>query len=457
MEIFSIILIILAFLLGYNKTNIALWLSVILYPVLNPASFTIIPSDLLYLNIDRVVFAILLGVYLKKRNILNLKFLWKNNFIKVFLIFSLYLILISLEDRLKNIIFTVIPNLYIMILLGFTFVRTQNNYKSLLTILSWQSAFFGVVVLFDFFGVVNLSLLARQLSPSFNEDLTQLNLIRADISRVSGWDGNSIASAYRLAVLVPINLLYIRFSSSKYLILRFIPILLSIVSIVLLMSRSAYLAFFLSIVFLFYYSSTKIEKDIIRKFLLAVRVLIVSLIGITFLYMYIPPVNKVINSMYDYTISNAASKDVQGRQDRIPYAINKFLRKPITGYGSPQFTYNEIMHTDDLPLFILYLLSGGIPLFILFIWWWLKMPFYFLHFTKYKFISKDDRYIIVYVSSAFVAGLIPMLSNWNDRALGLMLIIFGATYKYLLIKKQSFNRIKNHEDSSSWSGSKESK
>jgi hypothetical protein len=448
MEALSILFIFFSFFLGYHKTSQALWISVILYPLLNPANFAIIPSSILYLNIDRIVFAILLGVYFRKRGTLNWKILWKNSFIKIFLVFSLYLILISLEDRLKQIFFTDIPNLFIMILLGYTFVRTEENYKALIKILSWQSAFFGVVVLFDYFNILNLSLVVRQLSPTFNEDFAQIGIVRAGVSRVAGWDGNSIPSAQRIAVLVPIILLNIRFNSRENPIFKYLPFFLSILSIVLLMSRSVYIAFVSSILFLIYFSSKIIEKNVLKKFLVGLRTSILALIIITSVYMLSPDINMVVNKMYDYSFSNEAEKDIQGRQDRIPYAFEKFLDKPITGYGSPQYTYYKIMNTDDLPLFVLYLLSGGIPLFILLILWWYRMPFYFLKFSKFSFLSKNDKYIIVYVSSAFVAGLIPMLSNWNIKPLGLMFIIWGATYKYILIRNSNFFNLINENTSS---------
>ena len=109
-----------------------------------------------------------------------------------------------------------------------------------------------------------------------------------------------------------------------------------------------------------------------------------------------------------------------------------------SGYGSPQYVYFVVMNTQDIPATILYLLAGGIPLFILFMSWLLWMPFYFFRFFRKQYLTKNDKLIIIYISSAFVGGVIPMFINITQSSLLLMLILFTATYKYLLIRKHNF-------------------
>lgn len=447
MELLSILLVILSVFFGYYKPRNALWFAAITYPLLYPANLTIIPSESLFLNISRVTFSILVGVYLRKRGSLNFRGLFKYPFIKTYLLFAIYVIFISLDDRFLNLIVTYIPNLFISFGLGFFLIESGNDYKRFIKILALQAFVFSLLILLDYFHITNISLMMRQLSPGYNEELTQQNLVRAGIERVAGIDGDSINSAIRLVVLFPITLLFLINFTKKfynYAIPAFI-----VLGIVLMMSRAAYISFVVMLLFLIYYTSIKIERNIVRKMALGFRISLIVTIFTLGLYVSIPLVSKVANNIYAYSFSNEASDDVSTRTDRIPYAFDQIMKKPFIGHGSPKHAYEDVMSTDDVPAFVLYALSGGLPLLFLFSIWWVIMPFSFFKFLSMPYISKPDKYIIVFTSASFVGGLIPMLANRNDKSLILMLIIFTATYKYLLVKKINYYRnIKNETPSS---------
>lgn len=121
--------------------------------------------------------------YLRKRGSLNFRGLFKYPFIKTYLLFAIYVIFISLDDRFLNLIVTYIPNLFISFGLGFFLIESGNDYKRFIKILALQAFVFSLLILLDYFHITNISLMMRQLSPGYNEELTQQNLVRAGIER----------------------------------------------------------------------------------------------------------------------------------------------------------------------------------------------------------------------------------------------------------------------------------
>ena len=432
MAVLSIVLLIIALIFGYSKPRLALWFSIIFFPLLYPANFALVPSTILYTNINRVVLVLLIGIYLKTPKRFNFSILMRNKVIKVFFIFSLYIIVISLGDRLKNLIFTYIPNLIIIIMLGYAIIEQEVDFKKVIRIFVWHAAFFNMIVLLDFFNIINISLIVRELSPTFNEDFVQEGLVRASIYRVAGWDGNSIYSAVRLVILFPIILLNMELSKNK--LFSLIIAILTFISIILLMSRAAYIGFIASMLFLFFYMFFKVDKNIITRLVQTIRKSILILGILLTTTIIVPFVNRTVINIYEFSFSTKIYDDNENRLYRIPYALDRIMEKPIFGWGSPQYAYYEVMNTDDVPLPILYLIAGGVPLFILFMFWWVKMPFYFIKYIKYNFANKKDKLIFIYVGSSMVGGLIPVLSNLNNKSLLLTILIFIITYKYSLIR-----------------------
>jgi len=426
MAVLSLIIIVLSFFFGYFYPRKALWFVALTFPLLNPANVTIIPSEILFLNISRISSAMILAVHLKRGKRLRFDLLLKSKFIRIFLFFSVWVILISLGDRAKNMIFSYIPNLYISLTLGYFLIKEEKDYKVLIKILSCQALLFSAVVFLDFFNIINLQLIVAQWSPNFSLDFVQINDIRAGLSRVAGWDGNSIYSATRLVVLFPIALL--NWKLKKGLFRLIIPVIIA-GAILLLMSRAAYISFVVTLVFIIFWLSY-LKKQFLTKVWSIVRYFIAASLLAVILYNSVPVVKTIVDEIYFFTFQ---TNDVTQRQDRLPRATKYIMEKPLLGHGSPYYSYMTVMDTDDIPTFYIYALTGGFPLLILLIIWWVYMPLYFVRYLKKRFITKEQSNVIIYASTAFVGGLVPMLANWNQVSLVLMIIIFGATYRYLMI------------------------
>jgi len=310
--------------------------------------------------------------------------------------------------------------------LGYFLIKEEKDYKVLIKILSCQALLFSAVVFLDFFNIINLQLIVAQWSPNFSLDFVQINDIRAGLSRVAGWDGNSIYSATRLVVLFPIALL--NWKLKKGLFRLIIPVIIA-GAILLLMSRAAYISFVVTLVFIIFWLSY-LKKQFLTKVWSIVRYFIAASLLAVILYNSVPVVKTIVDEIYFFTFQ---TNDVTQRQDRLPRATKYIMEKPLLGHGSPYYSYMTVMDTDDIPTFYIYALTGGFPLLILLIIWWVYMPLYFVRYLKKRFITKEQSNVIIYASTAFVGGLVPMLANWNQVSLVLMIIIFGATYRYLMI------------------------
>ncbi|HAZ03473.1 MAG: hypothetical protein A2W90_16590 [Bacteroidetes bacterium GWF2_42_66] len=427
----SILIFILSFLFGYEKPRSAIWFVAYTYPLLYPVNFPIIVSDIFYLNITRVALAIILGVHLKRGKTLQISTLFKSNFIRIYLLFTVYIIVISLGDMAKYIIFTYIPEVYISITLGYFLIQTEKDYQKLIGILSWQGLIFGVIVFLDYFEIANIQLYISKMIPRFNIDNFNIDDTRAGIRRVSGIDGNAINSSVRLVILFPISLLYLKLKNSK--IKYIIPVTL-VFSIIVLLSRAAYISLALAIVFLVF-SFANEEKNISKKFVAIIKTAIIFSSGLLLLLVF-PFTSHVLQSIYSFSFETSTLKNIDQRILVFPQVIEMIINSPFIGnICSPFYVYNDIMGGHDLPLPIIYLLAGGIPLVVIFIIWGIMMPFYFMKFISKANRSKEELFIIIMVSASFVGGLIPMLSNWIDTSTSLMIIIFSATYKFFLLKR----------------------
>jgi len=197
------------------------------------------------------------------------------------------------------------------------------------------------------------------------------------------------------------------------------------------MSRSVYVALILSIVFSIFLLGYQ-KKHFLIKIWAIVRYFIATTLLAVILYNSVPIVKTIINGIYVFTFE---TEDVNLRADRIPRATKYILEKPFLGHGCPYYSYFTVMDTDDVPTFYIYALAGGFPLLIVLIMWWGYMPFYFTKYLSKRLLKKEESQIIIYTSASFVGGLIPMITNWNESSVVLMITLFGATYRYLIIKK----------------------
>jgi len=428
MDAISIIIQLSFFFWGYINPKKAGWAMLFLFPLLYPANFVIIPADILLLNIDRVAFAVAIGIHLRYKEKIKIKYLFKDSFIVTFILFSLFIVLVSLDDRLINILFSYLPNIYLSLILGFTLIKSQKDIERLLKIFMSHAALFSTFIILESFTDLNINILARELNPNFYELNYKLDL-RSGYFRASGFDGNAVQTAYRLSFLFPLVLWFT--TNSRKNLLKILPISLVLISFILLQSRAGFIGLFIAIIFLLLQLAKTKSVNIIRTFKLLLIFIIAGLIVLFF----IPTVGQIFFSFLDYLQSGQSYQQVEMKTDRIPQAISYFFQNPFAGYGSPQFVYYKVMMTDDIPSPLIYLLSGGILLLLLFLLWVILMPLNMLQISKKKIINSRESEMFVFIAAAFIGGLIPLFSNWQERHIPAMLILFSASLKYFYVRK----------------------
>ena len=434
LAIASIIVFIFSFFFGFAKSKSAIWFVAYTYPLLSPANFPIIPSDLIYLNITRVSLAILIGVHIKNAKRMNLSKLFQSSFIKSYLLFIFLLAAVSFIDLGKNTFFTLIPEVYVSMSLGFFLIQKESDFKKLLQILTWHGLIFCLIIYLDFFEIINIQILVAKMIPNFNMAYNEIDGIRAGIRRVSGFDGNSINSAVRLVILFPISLLLIKFNNK---LKNYIFPIFLILSILILFSRAAYISLILALIFIIFNQINIIKKGL-NKLVSLFKILIIIAGSSIILFFISPFIQNIILSLYVFSTDLSTLTNLNARTVMMPLVYEMVLGNSYFGvFRSPFFVYEELLGGHDLPSPLIYSISGGIPLLLLFLNWIRIMPFYFLRKFYFRNESRDFKIILVYISASFIGGIIPVFSNWIDTQNSLMIIIFRATYKYIMIRSKT--------------------
>lgn len=430
MAVLSLGLFIVTILIGNGFPRKSAFLMLIIWPLFYPANLVIVPSDLLLLNIDRICFAIALGINLKYKNILKPIFSLKDRFIKNYILFSIIIVFISLNYNLVPIIFTYIPRIYIAFILGSVIIKKPKDYYILIRILSWQSAFLSIVVLLQFFNIYDLAKEIRLLLPGYELHTTyQQGELRASILRVPGMDGNSVQSSYRLAFLLLVSLYYMLKSTST---IRFVPYTLTLIAIVLMMSRAAYIAVIISFIYLIVILTIKLNYTLYNrlKYIISLFFIIISLF---FVVLFIFPTSiRTVNTFIEYNFSANSEKQVTRKVERLPIAFSYFKEKPIIGYGSPYYVYYELMESQDLPSLFIYALSGGVFLLLLYLYMlYLMVVNLFRYFSNS--LDNSHKELFIFISASFVGGLLPLFSNLQERHFPIMLLVYISSLKYIYI------------------------
>lgn len=422
------------FLLGYKFPRKAGWAVLIIVPVLGPSSFTFVPSTFLNLTTYRVAFAITLGVILRNhdRHGIQLSSIFKSTFVKIVVVFSLFVILISLEDRLKNIIFTYIPNLILAFALCYILIRDEKDLQKLVKIFVWQAAVIGALVIIEYFTDFVFAEIALSTVPGYDISILRSKnyryTMRAGFYRCCGIDGNAIATGYRLAFLLPLTLWY----ATRGKLWNLLPLFIVIISLIFLQTRAAFVAIFVSLTAYIFLLILR------RKIRLLLRTGVVMLTVLISLMVIVPSSFDVVHSFIDKSFGSVLDRgdDVQGKIDRIPVAIDYFLEKPLlVGYGcSPLYTENYVMFGQDLPSLFIYLLAGGIPLCFIYLMLIAYMPYSALRLSMSKEFSIAQRDILMFSGIAFLGGVVCVFSNWCESHFLIMYMLYISLYKVYLYK-----------------------
>lgn len=440
LALISIILFGVSFVFGYSKPRSAIWFVAITYPLLYPVNFPIVPSDIIYLNITRVSFAIMLGVHFRRGKHYEFSKLLKNSFVRAFLLFSIILVIVSIRDMPKYYLMSYMPLVYISITLGYFLIQSENDYKKFINILTVHALIFGVVIFLDFLDIANIQLFIAKLVPNFDSAINNMGSdFRAGIKRVSGLDGNAINSAVRLVILLPIAILNNKFQKKR---INYVFLLFIFCSMIILLSRAAYIALLLALFFIIY-QTAKLKKNFFIKVSTLLKMFFLISTILLVLFTFIPFLNNVFQQILIFSFEASTIDNLDQRTQISPRVYDMVTNNLLLGQlKSPLYIYNEVLGGHDLASPLIYIISGGFILVISFLNWTIRMPFYFLRRRSIKANTEELNSILILVSSSFVGGLIPMLSNWIDTSVSLMIIIFCATFKYnMIIERRKYRKL----------------
>lgn len=440
LALISIILFGFSFAFGYSKPRSAIWFVAFTYPLLYPVNFPIVPSDIIYLNITRLSLAIILGVHFRRGKYFEISKLLKNSFVRAFLLFSIILVIVSIKDMPKYYLMSYIPLVYVSITLGYFLIQSENDYKKFINILTVHGLIFGVVIFLDFLGIANIQLFIAKIVPNFDSALNNMgNDTRAGIKRVSGLDGNAINSAVRLVILLPIAFLNNKFQKK---IINYIFLFFIFCSMIILMSRAAYIGLLVALFFIIY-QNANLEKSFFIKALALFKNFFLFSIILLALFTFVPFLNNVFQQIYIYSFEKSTLENLDQRTHMFVFVYDLVTSNPLLGQlKSPLYVYNEILNGHDLASPLIYIISGGPVLIISFFNWMIRMPFYFLRRRSIKTNTEELNSILILVSASFIGGLIPMFSNWIDTSISLMIIIFCATFKYnMIIERHKYPKL----------------
>ena len=433
MVILSLIGIIFSIIIGYWRPVRLGWIVFMVEPLLGPNRFTLIPSLMLPLNIDRIAFFLTLGILFR---FLNRKFpfkkILKSKTIVFAVIFSLFYLIVSAQELFFY--FTYLPNMFFAFVLPFLVIRDKKDIFRLSQIFYFHTIIISLFILLEYTTGFNIALTIMKTNPTVNpgtlytgDILESMAEGRGGQFRVAGLFGHPVNTGFRMAFLLPISLWYaIKKGPIHKIIFSFI-----LFSFILLQTRMAILSFMLSLFIIF-------RKLSVKYFFIA----IFSLFVILFTFYLIPFTNDFIQLFWSSSFSDLLdfSNDPYtiSRIVRILSGIQLFVNNPIYGYGSPGYVYYELLGSADINSPLIYLLSGGIGMFIMYLGIILSILISTNKITKLKFIARREKDFINFIFAGFFAGFFVVLSNWTEDHFLIIFIMYMAIYKaYYFLPKIS--------------------
>ena len=451
-DIISITLFITLFFIGISFPKVSGWITIFLAPILGPTALTIAGSTLLPLTAYRAAVAVALGVVISQYGrSYKLSKIFESKFVKILFIFVLFVTIISLRDTSKNIFFAFLPNIFLSVFLSFILIRNVNDLYRLAKIFVFHSFFISFFVIVEFYTDFNYTLFLQSTMPGKSiEDLNvnskQFNKKhRGGIYRPGGIDGNAVATGFRLSFLFPLTIWFINRKN----LLTFLPALSTFLALLLMQTRAAWFSVIIGFILMIY--QILINQNL-RHIISRVKKTLSTLIIVSFIFVLLQPdfikvainLYNVITTSFDFSPDSRHS--VQFKIIRIPVAIAFILQSPIWGHlVSPRWSYLIIMDGEDIPAPLVYGISGGIILIIIYLMMLFYMSYSSHKMMKINYIINRDKFLLFFCPPAFLAGAIGQFSNWQDTHLLIMYMFYMALYKTFIFDKKKyvlFNQIR---------------
>jgi len=426
--------VIAAFLAGYMFPRKAGWAVVVFAPVLGPATFTPVPAESLPLTTYRIAFCVAMGMTLRRvSTIATVRALLRNPLVKLVAVFTLYVALWSLQDRFANVLFTYIPNAITPFLLCFILIRSEEDLIRLVKIFVWQAAVISLFIIVEFCTDFSLSEALLRTVPG--HDVSSIVskkheiITRAGMYRPAGIDGHPVFTAYRLTFLFLLTLWY-GYGKKP---LRWVPFVITLAGLFLLQTRATYVAVCAGLAFiimeLVLLKGVSIVKKIKKGAKLGLLMAGVLIVITVFYPEIINKTNAYMEKIWIITEETNWDLSITIKLDRIPVAFGHFMNRPIMGYGSPEHVLGAVMKGQDLPAPMIYLLSGGMVLFFIYISILFYMPYSLYKMSKGKLLSVDRRRFLAFASAAFLAGVLVVFSNWAEKHFMIMFMLYISICK----------------------------
>lgn len=411
---------------------------VLLVPILAPATFTIVPSSFMPLTMRRVAFGVTLGIIARRyRSGFPLRFILKDQFVKILIIFTGLLALTSMRDSfIYHTVISHLPNIFYSLVLCFLIIKDEKDCDRLVTVFVWQGALIGILIFLEYFTDFNAGDIIQSTSPRAASEGLQRNdifaLYRNSFFRVNGIEHSAVNTSYRLVFLFPLSLWYF-FHRNTF--LKVVPFVMILAGLIFLQTRAAFVAILTSsislVLGLFLIKGRNLFDNAVSISKNCVVVILVAAAVFAF-----PTTRNIAKAFIQEIQSPIASRDMslESKINRIPLAFEFFKDRPLTGYGSPQHAYFELMRCADLPAPMIYLLSGGILMLFFYLLTLFYMPYSVFSFSKNRFIGDNQREFLIYASSAFVGGITVVFSNCVETHFWIMYMLYISIYKVYGLK-----------------------
>jgi len=442
----AILGMLISFVLGFYYYRKAGWIIVGIMPILAPATFTFIPSNLLPLTMDRVAFAVTLGMILRNynRKEIPLRAILRGRFVKILSIFSLFVIVISLHDRFENIFFTYIPRIVVGLVLCYILIRDGKDLNRLVTIFVVQAVLISVFILLEYYTSINVLVWLRKSIPGadlYSIQTKEYNeIFRAGFYRAAGIDGNSVQTGYRLVFLIPLVLWFAIIRKKVGIIMLGVLAL----AFVLLQTRAAFVGVSVSMMALTMNFFLLRGVHLIRVIKIMSGMIVSLITMLIILLLVAPQLTNVLGSFYNKSLApvfQSRGDIVRYKIDRLPIALNYIYEEPLKGHGSPWYAYYYVMKTHDVPSPVIYALAGGIPLVTIYLAMIFYMPYSIFKLSRMPKLHTNDRIFLCFAFASFVGGITVVFSNWCEQHFMIMYMLYISIYKVYLYKRKSGNRI----------------
>lgn len=415
----------LVFYISFRYPKLIGWCFVGLIPILGGIPhLLLIPHPFLFLNPDRLGMLITIAVILFNKNkVISVLRNSNRTFLISLLLFLLILFASSLRDLpLHGVIVNQLLYYLYPVFLSCFLISTQNDVMRLLKIYAWSSGIIGSLCILEYYTRFNLTYyILSSWNPQFTvEHLSLAEGYRAGFFRVNGTELNAVFTSARLAFFFPITVWY----ASQNKIIGKLTMGVTIIGLLFLQSRAAIFSAICTYLIILILTGTikNIAKNILSILIVFTALFFVASVTEVFeaffQQMFLPFLSTV-RSIYDLDAQRAWS---------LGNAVKIIIKHPFIGYGSPSYAYYDVMLTNDTPAPLLYMISGGVPLGLLYLAVMGGMPYYAFKLVFSKRLTLDQRSMVLCSAAAFIGGIIPLLGNHYYYFIPTMFLLFTGMW-----------------------------